>query len=258
MRKLLFIFCILICSSGLSQTGAQSSQKAVEAQSTAFLRTLTPEQIKKYEALRDSWNTQQDPVHRLKQQEDFVSVCRQILTELEYGKLGPGIMDEPTHRAILKFQKAKGIEPTGELNALTFFALSTALDSLPGFIELQRSGSLPKWASTVCFQDSKGTQVEDGWWFVFGPKGLTGIRERNYDSHGRPYPDTIFERVKSPTDVGVFRSTPWKNNQYGWMYANLTIDWTNHTFASESKSANTNETVDRRTGHCRSINIPSN
>ena len=251
MRAFLIVGLLFGHLGWAQSTPLQSSQQAIEAQSAVYLRTLPPEKLKKYQETRDGWSTQPPQAD---EQGRITSLCRQALTTLGYDNLGPGGMDNPTHKAILKFQKAKGIQPSGELNAITFYAISTALDddSGPGFRALLRSRSLPKWATSVCFEDTKGSATESGYWFVFGAKGFAGIRATSY-LQGKPQADINFERIKSVSDTGAFRSTPWKEKGGDWIYMELNIDWPTHTFIRELKSTNTNETVARLTGHCRSI-----
>jgi hypothetical protein len=81
---------------------------------------------------------------------------------------------------------------------------------------------------------------------------MAGIRATSY-LQGKPQADINFERIKSVSDTGAFRSTPWKEKGGDWIYMELNIDWPTHTFIRELKSTNTNETVARLTGHCRSI-----
>jgi hypothetical protein len=263
--------CVIQAQNALgSDSDGQSSLNQQGSASDSYIESMTPNE----RALYEGWKA--DPARFEAFKERNLKYALWQLTKMGYGKTTSSPDDSETRKSIANFQRKKGFPQTGSLDLLTYCAILNELDHLPTFRQLRASHSLPKWATTVCFEETRTHRGEDvaadttqtkdeeasdflvfgpkGTRTVLGPSGALGIRTTEY-LMGKPLADANWERVKGGDNLGVFRSTPWQDKQHyhDWVYMDMEVNWSSNTYSLDVRSANTNQTLSTSSGHCSPI-----
>jgi hypothetical protein len=97
-----------------------------EKGSAAYLKTLTDDQRQSYKDAKDGYlkGLKDDPVEAKKIYALDVLDSQKTLGSLGYGTLFTGVVDRRTQDALSLYQKNRGIFPSGNVDAVTSFALA--------------------------------------------------------------------------------------------------------------------------------------
>jgi hypothetical protein len=98
-------------------------QAEIDQSSLDYLRKLSTAEIRDYERLRDVWAIPLPPENEAREIVSTLTEAESNLHKLGYNASNSGFMDLPTHNALRAYQQRKKILATGELDALTFWAL---------------------------------------------------------------------------------------------------------------------------------------
>lgn len=103
-----------------------------EKGSATYLQTLKADDRKSYDDLKADWLKQgkSDPAATNRFYSQAVLQSQTVLGQMGYGTLFTGTVDARTRSAIMQYQKEKGIYQSGNIDPVTFFALTADEDLL--------------------------------------------------------------------------------------------------------------------------------
>jgi hypothetical protein len=105
----------------------QAPSGTPKGDSTAtYLQSLSDEERKDYEALKAEWDKMRgsDATQLAKWQDKMVLMAQVTLGRFGYGTKFTAVLDQATQEALRTYQAYKGIPVSGQLDSLTFFALT--------------------------------------------------------------------------------------------------------------------------------------